>query len=847
MTLKHVDSQSLATVVRQLYTDVLAQRQGQVSITSLVQPNALLLIGRKEAVDSVIELLNKLDQPLDPSSQLRVFRLIHASAVDAQATIRGFFVERPGSEETPRTALGTQVRVVADYRTNSLIIQASPRDLSEVARLIQEIDVESTPAQNEIRVFPLKNAVAEDLQPVLQTAISGSASGTGQGQQVNNTGSSNATPVSSKLSIVTSDRTTDSGILAGVVVTANPSINALVVRAPSKSMPLIEALISQLDQAPSAEAQIKVFEIKNGDATALAATMQQLFGLPTTAGTNTTGGFLGLGNQNQAALTAGGESSLVQLRITVDSRTNSIIASGSPSDLDVMYALLLRLDQSGISDRTTEVVWLRNSNAQDLATAITNLITQQRQIINQTLLTNQAIGPFEQIDREVLVVAEPTTNSLIVSATPRFSKQIRAVIERLDRRPPLVMVQILLAEVTLEDNLDFGVEWGLQDSLLFDRGSATGGTLGSPAFNLGPTLTNTVTAGRPSNPAGQGLSNFSMGRTNSTLGYGGLVLSAASDSVNVLLRALQDANRLQILSRPQVMTIDNVEAFVQVGANVPRVQSVSQTQFGNQINTLDTPVGLLMRLQPRTNQDGLILMNVAVERSSVGPEATGIPVGFGPNGEVIRSPIINRTLAQTRVTAYDGQTVVFAGLISKTRSSRSRRIPFLADIPIAGALFRFDSESEARTELLVVMTPHIVRTPEDMAMIADVESSRMSWCLADVLNIHGDTNLSPGNGLWGPAASPVIYPDLQPIVEDGSMGYPGQSLMIDGGMDSSLPQPIYQDGVPQLELNGPSSTLPSVELAPELQPTSYVPGVPNGVSPAGYQSVGGQNNPNVRR
>ncbi len=223
------------------------------------------------------------------------------------------------------------------------------------------------------------------------------------------------------------------------------------------------------------------------------------------------------------------------------------------------------------------------------------------------------------------------------------------------------------------------------------------------------------------------------------------------------------------------MTIDNVEAFVQVGANVPRVQGVSQTQFGNQINTADTPVGLLMRLQPRTNQDGLILMNVAVERSSVGPEATGIPVGFGPNGEVIRSPIINRTLAQTRVTAYDGQTVVFAGLISKTRSSRSRRIPFLADIPIAGALFRFDSESEARTELLVVMTPHIVRTPEDMAMIADVESSRMSWCLADVLNIHGDTNLSPGNGLWGPAASPVIYLTCNQSLKMAPWAIPGRA------------------------------------------------------------------------
>ncbi len=79
------------------------------------------------------------------------------------------------------------------------------------------------------------------------------------------------------------------------------------------------------------------------------------------------------------------------------------------------------------------------------------------------------------------------------------------------------------------------------------------------------------------------------------------------------------------------------------------------------------------------------------------------------------------------------------------------------------------------------------------------------------------------------------------------MGYPGQSLMIDGGMDSSLPQPIYQDSVPPLEIQGPGSSMPSVELAPELQPTSYVPGVPNGVSPAGYQSVGGQYNPNVRR
>ncbi len=265
----------------------------------------------------------------------------------------------------------------------------------------------------------------------------------------------------------------------------------------------------------------------------------------------------------------------------------------------------------------------------------------------------------------MIVVAEPTTNSLIVSATPRFSKQIREVIERLDRRPPLIMVQILLAEVSLTDDLELGTELGLQDALNFDRGSASRGTLSSPGFNVNTPPGNGVTAGRPGNVAGQGLSSFGMGRASSSLSYGGMVLAAASDSVNVLVRALQDAGRLQILSRPQVMTIDNVEAFVQVGARVPRVTGINQNTIGSQIVTQDTDVGLLMRLQPRTNQDGLILMNVSVERSSVGDEAEGIPVGFGPNGEVIRSPLINRTLAQTRVTALDGQTVCFAGLITK--------------------------------------------------------------------------------------------------------------------------------------------------------------------------------------
>ena len=827
MQLKHVDSAAVATLVNELYDDVLKPRQGTVSITSLGQPNALLLIGRKEAVQSVEDLINKLDQPLDPSNQLRVFRLLHASSVDAETTIRDFFTETPGSGEDVRTGLGTRVKLIADYRTNSLIVQAAPRDLAEVARLIEQIDVEGTPAQNEVRIFRLKNAIAEDLTTVLNSIITGEAPSGGGGG--GGGGGGQATPPSTKLSIIERSNRVDSGILAGVVITADPSQNALVVRAPSKSMALIDQLIAQLDQLPGVEAQIKVFEVKNGDATALAVTLQQLFGLPVTAGQSPTGGLFGGNAQLQlAGLTAGGEGSLVQLRVTVDTRTNSIIVSGSASDLEVIEVLLLRLDEKGVETRITEVFWLRNANAADVANALTQFLTTQRTVIQQQLLLNQAISIFEQVDREVFVVAEQTTNSLIVSATPRYIETIRNVINKLDRRPPLVAIQVLMAEVSLGDQFEWGAELGLQDSLLFDRGSATGGTLSSPVFNQGTVLTNNVTRGNPEMLAGQGLSTFGLGRASS-LGYGGLVLSAASESVGILIRALQDANRLQILSRPQIMTMDNRPASTLVGQNVPRVSGTVQGINGSQVNIVPTNVGLSLQVWPRVNEDGLIVMQVIVERSSLGPESTGIPVGFGNNGAVIRSPIINTTNAQTTISAYSGQTVVFAGLIQKTRSSVSRRIPYLADIPFLGALFRFDTEAEQRNELLVVLTPRIVQTDEDYEIIKQVESSRMSYCLADILEMHGDVGLTGGHGLWGPARGPIIYPDMQPAGIDEYCP-PGESIIdmhLSPEMAPGNPSGNVVPGDPSVPGNfipgqpmvpGPGEV---VQPAPTLQPISY--------------------------
>ncbi len=821
--LQHANGEAVATLVTQLYETVYAPRQGSVSITALGQPNALLIIGRAETVRSVKELVAKIDQPLDPQNQLKVIPLVHASSEDIQLRIREFFVNTPGGDTTQRTALGTRVKVLSDYRTNSLIVQAAPREMVEVEKLIAELDVESTTAQSGLRVFRLKNTLAADLQTVIEEVIDGpsgnQAGGAGGGS------TSQATPPSGKLTIMgeNGQPSVESGILAGVVVTSDPSANALLVRAPAQSMELIAKLIDELDRLPSAEAKIKVYPIENGDATQLSQTLQRLYGLQVTAGQSTTGGLFGLGNLNQSALTAGGESSLVQLSITPEIRTNSIIVSGSVPDLEVIEALLYRLDIEGVENRKTEVIWLRNATAADVANAITSYVQQQRQVNQLLVQTNQFISVFDQVDREVFVVADANTNSVIVSATPRYYETVLKVIERLDRRPPLIEIQVMIAEVRLDDGFELGTEWGIQDGLLFDRGSATGGTLGSPAFNVGNVLTGPSNSGlgQTQNVAGQGLSSFGVGRTSSTTpGVGGLVLSASSEAVGVLIRALQTSGRLQVLSNPQITTMDGRQASTLVGQKVPRVQSVTAQTFGQSINTADVDVGLGLAVLPRVNQDGLILMQVQVQNSSIGDINSGIPVGFGTNGEVIRSPIINSTEALTTVSAYSGQTVVFAGLISKSRSNSRMQIPVLGSIPWIGAAFRYDTETEVRRELLVVLTPRIIQSDDDYETVKTIASSRMSWCLADVLNIHGDVGLTGGNGLWGPAKSTTIYPDMQPAtiedraVQNSGKGFRGVSY------ESSMPNMI--EGVP---LGGNANgviepaTLPTFETQSRAQPS----------------------------
>jgi hypothetical protein len=236
-------------------------------------------------------------------------------------------------------------------------------------------------------------------------------------------------------------------------------------------------------------------------------------------------------------------------------------------------------------------------------------------------------------------------------------------------------------------------------------------------------------------------------------------------------------------------------------------------------------------------------MEVDVTRSERDDDAgTPVPTG-GIGGEVVIINDILRTTAQSVVAAYSGQTVIFGGLIQKTRINTSRRVPFVSDIPLLGHMFKFDREAEQRRETLAFLTPMLVTGEEDLEYVKETETRRMSWCLADVVEAHGDEGVSGGNGLWGPAAGTTIYPDLQPTVDSPSVlvddshpkEVPGSEVIISDGpmiidpsQSSSTPQPPLANppAVPSPSDAQPrADTLELLTPTPDAVPRTYSEGV----------------------
>lgn len=793
LPLKHVDNIAVQVIASEVYTTFYAPSLGETSITALVKPNALLLVGTPQGVTQARELIEKLDVEVQAQTEFKVFRIKHMSAVDLENRLRSFYLGQStqgfganvggGGGQNAQTqgiagdGLATRMRLASDYRSNALFVHASPRDMVEITKFITEIDVESAPdgAVDHLKIIRLKNSTAAELAPVLQDILTGQLQGAGQStqgnnqfnNQLNNLNNQQFSQVRSAMltlqSLDPSGKIVKSSILFDTRITADENSNSLIIKAPKDSIPLIELLVQQLDQLPDVESRIKVFELDNASAPQVVETIQNLFETQQGGGGGAGGG---AGGTNILPLETGGyQSTIVSLRMAADARSNTVIAAGSQGDLNIIEALITRLDEDIDSNYVHKVYRLQNVTADIVAEALTGWLEGR----SETLGTDPRIvgsgdGSLEAVKRAITVQSETETNSLIVSAHREYLDIIENIIRDLDFKKQVV-IQAVIADITLTNNFELGVQWGVQDSLLFDRG--LGNPVGTDAvgfpFVTNP-LGNTVTAANGldlrETLAGQALSSLNVGRSSTNAGYAGLVLSAGNESINVLLRALDARSKVDILSRPQITTLENIQAFVQVGQDLPYITGVDNSNNAAGTTTFATDfleLGVTLSVTPRVRPDGEIWLRVDVGNTDVA-EGAGVVVQTSANGGEVRQPIINVQTMQTDVVARSGQTVVLGGLIRTDKDEFTNGVPFFSNIPLIGRLFRFDSTSVERKELFVVLRPIVIDSPEDRDALLQIESNRMNWVLGDVNELHGP--LFEDEVLAGDIDT--VYPDRTP-------------------------------------------------------------------------------------
>jgi type II secretion system protein D len=845
--LQYGDATAVANTLTQLYQRIIVGagaltrapvgqqlQQSSAIILALPRQNAILVGAPRGRLGDIEKTLRQLDQPLAQDTRFKTYPLRRANATRVATTIQQFYTQRfPGE-----AANQNLVRVQAEDRTNAVLVQASPQDQEEIARLINYMDTQTSSTINEIRIVPLRSAIAADLATIIQQAIAEAQGQTGaaqpglpgqqlpggfqqpgfQQQPLGGLGRpTTAEPKSATLRLVTpkpDGKEVEAGFLEDVRVIPDVRLNVLIVTAPPTSMEFVLTLIRQLDLPPTTRAFVKVFQLKRSDAASMQLLLYQLF-FGTAGGVGAgglggfggggLGGFGGLGGlggqlgQLQRTPLTGEAAPLVDLRIATDTRTNSIIVAGSETDILLVQAIVERLESADVRDRINRVYRLKNTNAQDVANALSLFLRTEITVLGLGELT-----PFTQIEREVVVVPELISNSLIISATPKYYEDVEALIRQLDEQPPQVVIQVMIAAVRLDNAEEFGVELGLQSPLLFQRSLVQGGVtvnnipqVGAPGFpfnTLGPLPNSSLVS--PAGVGTQGISNFSVGRQNAN-GLGGFVFSASSDAVNVLIRALKTQGRLEVLSRPQITALDNQVAFIQVGQQVPYISNSTIGVTGQIVNTVQQQqVGIILQVTPKISPDDHVIMRVEPQVSDLSTSTVNL-------GNNVFAPIFNITQASTTVSAMNGQTVAIGGLITRRDDKQERKVPWLGDLHFVGAAFRFRTQTKQRTELLILMTPHIVRSRADAERIKAIEAEKMNWTLGDLEAIHGSIGLEQ-------------HP---PGVPGGHPGMPGMP----GGPDCDLPTQGHQ-----WPTTMPGEALPTPRTVPPpiLVPDSRGPALP---------------------
>ncbi len=424
-------------------------------------------------------------------------------------------------------------------------------------------------------------------------------------------------------------------------------------------------------------------------------------------------------------------------RIETVTRSNALLITDRGSNMARYLELLRTLDSSpaGESGLRTYVVNLKYASAEDLAGAIGQLFGVQVANANIGSLSDRsltrALDSFRTRESDTFrtrnsgmpntgaasttanttaaavtprdsaagllvgrttVVANAPTNSLVIRTAPPNFPMLRETIDALDVRPAQVLFEVTIAEIALGRGFEFGVDWGA-----VNRGGDVQGQFGNPEIP-------------------------DTGSTSALL----RLVRLDGTGVRALLRAIASTSKVQVLSTPEIVAVNNREATILVGNKVPFIAS---TRLGNDVS-IDRAVqyqdvGTKLSILPTINDDGYVSVQLLQEVSSLTPQTVSA---------ALSAPVISTREASTRAILRDGQTVVIAGLIGDTRQVQDQGIPLLKDIPFAGALFRRQTTTRQRTELAIFVTPYIVRSDADADTIRERIRKRMEEKSPGALN-----------------------------------------------------------------------------------------------------------------
>ncbi|KKL79921.1 hypothetical protein LCGC14_2009980, partial [marine sediment metagenome] len=587
--LKHATAATIESTLRQLFTRPIRPGAPAVGVTVIADPKASALIvgADKDTLALAESLIAKLDTAKSTTGVIvRAFPIEKADATQLAGTIQQIY------EATKPTGGTSGVTVTVNERANILLVSAGKADMDHIAELIKKLDTSHLTDVTEIRIFTLRYADAPQLAQILTEAL------TNKPTALTNTSTNRETLLRFIASQPNGKELMATAVKRGVMITAVPRTNSMLVQAPVETMALLSKLIHALDNTDPRTAEIRVFTLTIAEATQMARVLSELFQLQLTAAQRQSARYTLATDRPSGGVSAMiGSAEQASLSITVDQRTNSLLVGGTEEYVKLVGRVIQELDAYPAEDRQTVVYRLRNAQAPDIEGALRSFLDQERQRVASTLGTDALGAAKELLAREISIVAEPVSNTLLISGSPRFFKTIAAMVTELDQPLPQVLVQVLLAEVTLDDTTEFGIEWGFTPSP------------GGRKIRVGP--------------------NFG-------LKADGFNFSVSSGDLSLMLRALQSQGRLEVLSRPQILAADNQPAEISIGQRVPFVTASRVTDTGTTVNTIQYEnVGIILTVTPHISPDGFIKMEVSPEISSLADTTVEI-------SENLNAIVINR-------------------------------------------------------------------------------------------------------------------------------------------------------------------------------------------------------------